>query len=202
MPTQNLLRLLLLLMLMMRIVLATVCCRFGSWGLVIKLHFCSDLEHKVWSGFWSWSSGEILKLKFGQYFAADVWLRLRSWILVNILKLGLLKIFTFSRDADVLLRFWSWCLVEILQMKFDQDLCLNLWYDLSKLLGQLNLTLRSFVPLAMFYTWIERIAWQSLAVHIRQQNPDKSALIVRQGAGLVTHQVPCLFTSKLLLLLL
>ena len=30
MPTQNLLRLLLLLMLMMRIVLATVCCRFGS----------------------------------------------------------------------------------------------------------------------------------------------------------------------------
>ena len=42
--TQNLLRLLLLLMLMMRIVLATVCCRFGSWGLVIKLHFCSDFE--------------------------------------------------------------------------------------------------------------------------------------------------------------
>ena len=81
--------------------------------------------------------------------------------------------------------------------RFDQDLCLNLWYDLSKLLGQLNLTLRSFVPLAMFYTWIERIAWQSLAVHIRQQDPDKSALIVRQGAGLVTHQVPCLFTSKL-----
>ena len=34
MSTQNLLRLLLLLMLMMRIVLATVCCRFGSWDLV------------------------------------------------------------------------------------------------------------------------------------------------------------------------
>ena len=45
MPTQNLLRLLLLLMLMMRIVLATVCCRFGSWGLVIKLSYCSDFEH-------------------------------------------------------------------------------------------------------------------------------------------------------------
>ena len=71
--------------------------------------------------------------------------------------------------------------------RFDQNLCLNLWYDPSKLLGQLNLTLRSFVPLAMFYTWIKRIAWQSLAVHIRQQNPDKSALIVRQGAGLVTQ---------------
>ena len=30
------LTLLLLLMLMIRIVLATVCCRFGSWGLIIK----------------------------------------------------------------------------------------------------------------------------------------------------------------------
>ena len=41
-------------------------CRFGSWSLVIKLNFCLDFEHKVWSRFWSWSSGEILKLKFGQ----------------------------------------------------------------------------------------------------------------------------------------
>jgi hypothetical protein len=31
------------------------------------------------------------------------------------------------------LRFWSWCKVEILKM-FDQDLCLNLWYDPKKLL--------------------------------------------------------------------
>ena len=49
--------LLLLLMLMMRIVLATVCCILGSWGLVIKPNFCSDFEHKVPSRFWSWSSG-------------------------------------------------------------------------------------------------------------------------------------------------
>ena len=48
MPTQNLLMLLLLLMLVMRIVLATVCCRFGSWGLVMKLNFCSEFQHKVW----------------------------------------------------------------------------------------------------------------------------------------------------------
>ena len=53
MPTQNLLRLLLLLMLVMRIVLASVCSRLGSWGLVIKLNFLSDFEHKVWSGFCS-----------------------------------------------------------------------------------------------------------------------------------------------------
>ena len=73
MPIQNLLRLLMLLMLMLRIMLATVCYRFGSWGLVIKLNFCSDFEQwALCSRFWSWSSGEILKLQFGQYFAADV----------------------------------------------------------------------------------------------------------------------------------
>ena len=37
-----------------------------------KLNFCSDFEHKVWSRFWSWSSGKI-------------W----SWSLVSILKLVL-----------------------------------------------------------------------------------------------------------------
>ena len=72
MPTQYLLRLLLLVP---RNVLTKVWCRFGGWSLVIKLIFCSGFEHKVRSGFWSWSSGEILKLKFGQYFAAEVWLR-------------------------------------------------------------------------------------------------------------------------------
>ena len=30
-----------------------------------------------------------------------------------------------------LLRFWNWCLVEIMKMKFDQDFCLNLWYELN-----------------------------------------------------------------------
>ena len=49
MPTQNRLRF--LLMLMLRIVLATVCCRFGSWGLVIKLNYCSDLLNKLNFGF-------------------------------------------------------------------------------------------------------------------------------------------------------
>ena len=57
MPTQNLLRLLLLLMLVMRIGLATVRCRFGSSGLVIRLDFCwtfstifgHDFEVEVWS---------------------------------------------------------------------------------------------------------------------------------------------------------
>ena len=102
----------LLLMLVMRIVLATVCYRFGSWGLVMKLNFCSDLEHMVWSRFCSWIFCEILKLKFGQYFAADVWLRLQSWILVKILNLGLM----LNRDSkiDVWSRF-VW----------------NMWYELN-----------------------------------------------------------------------
>ena len=134
-PTQNLLRLALLLMLMMKIVLATVCCILGSWGLVIKPNFCSDFQHKVSSRFWSWSSGRILKLEFGQYFAADVLQRLWRWILVKMLKQGLVNIlnFKFSRSGDVWCGFWSECLIDILKMKFEQDLCLNLWYDLKKL---------------------------------------------------------------------
>ena len=54
--------------LVMRIVLAIVCCRFGSWRLLLKLHFCSDFKPKGWSR----SSGKTLKLEFVQHFAADV----------------------------------------------------------------------------------------------------------------------------------
>ena len=64
-----LLRLLLLLMLVMRIVLATVCCRFGSWGLLIELYFCWDFEH------------------FGQNFEVEVQARFLSWSVVSILPL-------------------------------------------------------------------------------------------------------------------
>ena len=62
------LRLFLLLMLVMRILLATLCCWFGSWGLVIKLNlfrlsilvkivnlkFRRDFEAEVWSVFCCW----------------------------------------------------------------------------------------------------------------------------------------------------
>ena len=111
MPTQNLLRLLLLLMLILRNVLTTVWCRVGSWSLAIKLDFCSDYEHKVWSWYrsWSWSWSEILQRKFGKYFAADVWLRLRSSILVKILKPK------------------CWCLVEILKLMLGRDSEDEIW---------------------------------------------------------------------------
>ena len=38
----------------------------------------------------------------------------------------------FGFWSDVWLRFWNWCLVEILKMKYDQDVCNNLCYDLKK----------------------------------------------------------------------
>ena len=152
MPTQNLLRLLLLVMIMLRIMLATVCYKFWSWLLVLKLNFCSDFEHKGWSRFWGWSSGKILKLDFVQYFAADVLLRLWNWILVEILKLGLAKIlnFKFSGDAgvwlrflvDALLRFWRWNVIRIRVWTCDMTS--------RSYFGKMNSTLESVVPLAMF----------------------------------------------------
>ena len=120
----------------MRIVLATICCRFRSWGLVKKLNFCSDFEHKVWSRFWSWSWGKIWSWSMFSFFLLMFCRMLyRCWILVEILKLDLVKILKlkFYGEADAWLKFPSWCLVEILKMKFDQDLCLNLWYELNPL---------------------------------------------------------------------
>jgi len=85
--------------------------------------------------------------------AADVLQSVQSWILIKMLKLGLVNIlnFEFIWDGDVWLRFWSKCLVKILKMKFDQDFCLNLWYDPILYFGKMNSTLGSVVPLAMFY---------------------------------------------------
>ena len=135
MPTQNLS---LLLMLVMRIVLATVCCRFGSWGLVIKLNFCSDFEHKVWSRFWSWSSGKIWSWSLVSFFC---WCFVEViWILVEILKLGLANIFKFNFSRDV----WD----------FEVDTCSRFWrWNLIKICVRtcnMNSTLGSVVPLAMF----------------------------------------------------
>ena len=122
MPTQNLLRLLLLLMLVIRIVLATVCCRFGSWGYRLWL------EH------------------FGQDFVAEVWSVFCFWCLVGVMKLNF-RFWSFNL-VEIWLRSWSWCLVEILKMY--QDLCRNLWYDPKKSLWEEYSTLGYVVPLAMF----------------------------------------------------
>ena len=82
MPTHNS-RLLLLLVLVMRIVLATVCCRFGSWGLVINLNFWSDFEHfgqdfevEVRARFWSWGLVSILLMMFNCGYKVESWSRI------------------------------------------------------------------------------------------------------------------------------
>ena len=99
------------MLLMMRIVLATVCCRFGSWDLVIKQNFCLDFEDKVWSRFWSWSSGKI-------------W----SWSLISILLLMFCRGFEVKSWES---RFWSWssgllcpwqCLFNLL-LSFKEPVC-------------------------------------------------------------------------------
>ena len=103
--------------------------RFGSWGLVIKLNFRSHFDHKVWSRFWSWSSGKILKpglvniLNFKLRWDADVcWCR--------YVKVGAWSI------------FWRWKLI-----KFCVRPC-----DMTKIsnFGKQNSILGSVVPLAMF----------------------------------------------------
>ena len=58
MPAQNLLRLFLLL----RIMLATVCYRFRSWRLVLKINFCSDFA-QGWSRFWSNNQSQLPSLR-------------------------------------------------------------------------------------------------------------------------------------------
>ena len=136
MPTQNLLMLQLLLM---RILLAAICCRFRSWGLVKQLNFCSYFEHKVWSRFWSsgkiwsWSLGSFSLLMFCRGYEIESWSRFgqdfealwsflwRCWCLVEV-------------EVDAWSRFWRWNLIKICVWTCD-----------------MNSTLGSVVPLAMFH---------------------------------------------------
>ena len=80
----------------------------------IKLIFCSDYEHKVWSGFWSWILVNILKLKFGQYSENDFILVV---FFVNIYFWTSQKP-PYSTKNDVWLRLWSWSLVKIMKLSF------------------------------------------------------------------------------------
>ena len=54
-------------------------------------------------------------------------------------------------------------------MKFEQDLCLNLWYDPLGYFGRMNSTLGSVVPLAMFcyiYSRAALGAFVEVKVHV------------------------------------
>ena len=73
----------------MMIVLATICCRFGNWGLVRKQNFCSDFENKVWSRFWSWSWGKIWSWSLVIFFC---WSFVECYIQVETVD-GVLEVF-------------------------------------------------------------------------------------------------------------
>ena len=80
-----------------RIVLATVCCRFGNWGFILKLDFAQTLSTRFSKDF---------ELKFRQYFEAGVWIVFCRWCfvevmkLVEFLKLGLVNVLNFKMFND------------------------------------------------------------------------------------------------------
>ena len=109
MPTQNLLRLLLLLMLMLRIMLATVCYRFGPKAKLLFRPWAQGLA-QIWSWiqarFWSWSLFSILPLMFCRGNEVESWSRFWShvcsisWILslVERLMFANVEILKLVRD--------------------------------------------------------------------------------------------------------
>ena len=101
----------------MRIVLATNCCRFWSWGLVKKLNFCSDFEHKVWSRFWSWSSGKIWSWSLINFFLL---MFCRGYVEPK-LNLGRDSEARFGQDFEAIVLWRGWCLVEILKLMLGQN---------------------------------------------------------------------------------
>ena len=153
MPTHNLLMLLLLLMLMLMIMLATVCYSFGSWRLVLKLNFCSDFEHKVGQDFEVEVRARFVWLIFSTL--EQNWLSCRYWLPLSLTVSLTPSLISLQFVCDEMPMFgWDFaeCLVEIMKKKFDQDLCLNLWYDPLGYFRKMNSTLGSVVPLAMFIT--------------------------------------------------
>ena len=126
----------------MMIVLATICCRFGRWGLVKKLNFCSDIEHKVWSRFWSWSSGKIWSWSLINFFLL---MFCRGYVEPK-LNLGRDSEARFGQDFEAIVLWRGWCLVVEVDAwsKFWNLIKICVWTCV------LNSTLGSVVPLAMF----------------------------------------------------
>ena len=130
MPTQNLLRLFLLLMLMLRITLATVCYRFGSWCLVLKLNFFQTLSTRFGNGFevevqarfWSWSFSSSLPLMLQIWelmFGPKAKLLFRLWT-QGLVKISKLK-FRQDYEAWVCSAFCRWCFVEVMKLNLGRD---------------------------------------------------------------------------------
>ena len=61
------------------------------------VNFCSDLEHKVWSRFWNWSSGKICMVKRFPTLEKS-WLSCRHWLPLSLTDhLATLMIWLWSR---------------------------------------------------------------------------------------------------------
>ena len=74
-----------------------------------------------------------------------------SEVEVNILKLGLVKIF----DLDLVEMLICWCVVEILKSMLFKIEILKLYYVQDLWSCDMNSTLGSVVPLAMFNSYFE-----------------------------------------------
>ena len=131
----------------MMIVLATICCRFGRWGLVKKLNFCSDIEHKVWSRFWSWSSGKIWSWSLINFFLL---MFCRGYVEPK-LNLGRDSEARFGQDFEAIVLWRGWCLVEILKLMLDQNS--EIW---SRFVFELVIRTQPSGPLCL---------WQSLSLY-------------------------------------
>ena len=121
----------------MRIVLATICCRFGSWGLVKKLNF-DQVE--------GWSSGKICSWSLASFFS---WF-FRGYEIETCLKIhpfcyrqpsladvdaekcvdnSLVQIWKLKFGPKIIFfsRLWAQGLVKILKLKVRQDFEAGVW---------------------------------------------------------------------------
>ena len=146
-------------MLMMRTLLATVCCIFGSWGLVIELKFGSDFEHKVWSRFWSWISGKIFELEFGQHFAAG-----NDICRVMKLNLGCDTLVSWTQPSGQLC-LWQCCICIMLYNKDKKGYNRRLiWYSYL-VLGTRSAAKFEKVPSTSSY-WSIYLSFVHLILHL------------------------------------
>ena len=122
----------------MMIVLVTICCRFGSRGLVKNLNVCSDFEQKVWSRFWSWSSGKIWSWSLVSSFLLMfcrmlnprwilVWSLFCCWCFMWLWNSILDSEARFGQDFEEQVLWRGWCLVEILKMMLGRDSEDEIW---------------------------------------------------------------------------
>ena len=158
----------------MRIELATVCCRFGSWGLVTKLNFCSDFER----------FGQDFEVEAQARFKADIW-SVFCWCLVEVTKLNhnqdsetkLGQDFKFSQGTV------CYCLFEILELMLSQD---SKNWNLIKMCARTcdkNSTLGSVVPLAMFAVCVKN----GISAAEISQEADHANHCIGNGVGMACH---------------